>query len=812
MEVSNIYSAVMVGCQYDENYIEEFEAATGMSVEDVTKEYALCQLDTFGKSTGLQDLVDKYAIDQETFTDKLSSAITGLGMTCIVLGSIATFVFPPAAPFLLTAGKYISLGGMFIDNALDLVDDSTDKDGLTKEELGENALETGVEAISYLSGRMIGGFTGNVNTNVTSAILEKGGKELVAKLVGQGAETTLDFILSLGADYIITQGESYITTGEFIDLDEFFSFDRIFGEGKNQIIGILVGNASAKISDYQKSVISIAGVKISAGDLDGARADLKKAGINVNDKNFADFVRNVQEINAKNPEIFKLPEEKLPSLTSGQNENNTTPEGENTKPQELNKNGTIPESEITSSQNKKKKGDMDPKEIDPEVIIPEEVEQTGDEPEVDVEMPEEEENTSILKEIIESMQREDNSVEITGDRIAEIVNIIKNKFPATKFSDTEIDDITVNEELSSNAVALNATFEEHIGEVEQSTRNRFSGLKSVNADNITARAKSDESTFGKLASKFKHGNLTSTDIETCSSAIGDAYGTRIQMNSVDTDVAKTTITEALDGTGITYEQFVGYVTGKATFDEVTTQKLSEIKAPVLDTLKTAQSQEVVDRLVHVINQANSNDPPVITELNNYGGTVSSYFTDAQLQQIAVAYRDKYGKPLDIVTKLDLESLPDGEVNVDDDYNSIVKTDNATYTDKGATKDSGYTSSQMNTKHKLSDGTVGNGELQIRGTEVNAFADVEHIPYDIRQGKIKPDDPKYATVYSLIKNMDDTTYENYTRYLTAVYDTLSLKELGIPVDGEPDIKTFMKDSVLSGDDLLLLSRAGLEKLH
>ena len=39
------------------------------------------------------------------------------------------------------------------------------------------------------------------------------------------------------------------------------------------------------------------------------------------------------------------------------------------------------------------------------------------------------------------------------------------------FADTEITDPTVNQQLSSNAVALNATFEANIGEVEAKTKN-----------------------------------------------------------------------------------------------------------------------------------------------------------------------------------------------------------------------------------------------------------------------------------------------------------------------------------------------------
>ena len=328
MEVSNIYSAMMVGCQYDENYMEEFEAATGMSVEDVTKEYALCQLDTFGKSTGLQDLVEKYSQDQEGFADKLSAAITTVGMTCIVVGAVVSFVFPPAAPVgaaLMTAGKYVSLGGMFVDNAMDLVDDTTDKDGLTKEELSENALETGVEVVSYATGRAIGGLTNNINTAVSSAATQAGASNVTSYIAGQAAETTADMILSLGADYAIAQGQSLITTGEFMDSSEYWSLDRFLGEGKNQLIGILTGLSSAKInnSSGQAAVYATAGKMVLDGDSTGARAYLETSGVKVDDTSFDDFQRTVIEAN---------PDASLPRLEAPKENND--PEIEVDKPVE----------------------------------------------------------------------------------------------------------------------------------------------------------------------------------------------------------------------------------------------------------------------------------------------------------------------------------------------------------------------------------------------------------------------------------------------------------------------------------------------
>ena len=304
MEVSQIYSAVMVGCQYDEDYIEKFEEATGKSIEDISKEYALCQMETFGRSTGIQDLVEKYAEDQNSFADKLSMAISTVGITCIVAGAVVSFVFPPAAPVgiaLMTAGKYISLSGMFVDNAMDLVNDSTDSDGLTKEEIGDIALETGVEAVSYMAGRGIGKLTsGVVNPFVTNKAASAGIGKVGQYVLGQTAETTADAALSLGTDFVIAQGQSIITTGQFMDADDYWSMDRLLGEGKNQLIGILTGLSSSKVNAYQQGIISTAQGKILSGDIEGARDYLRSSGMNMSDADFDGFVEQVDSVRAMN--------------------------------------------------------------------------------------------------------------------------------------------------------------------------------------------------------------------------------------------------------------------------------------------------------------------------------------------------------------------------------------------------------------------------------------------------------------------------------------------------------------------------------
>ncbi|MCD7780280.1 MAG: hypothetical protein LUH05_06365, partial [Candidatus Gastranaerophilales bacterium] len=356
----------------------------------------------------------------------------------------------------------------------------------------------------------------------------------------------------------------------------------------------------------------------------------------------------------------------------------------------------------------------------------------------------------------------------------------------------------IEQELNKNAENMNKLFKSNIKDATDQIDNEFGALSSVEKDGVTGRAKSQKSILAKLEKKFKDGKLKSTSTEACTDAIGDAYGTRVQIKSLSTERSKEIIEDCLSGSDITYEQFIKYMNGDTlNLDDASITALNEMKGTIIDLLKEEQTQEVVDQLVDAI----GNGRLTITELNNYGDDISSYFTNAQLQEIADAYYIQTGEKLTLVTaddftngsgtKFDMNSSSDYTVNID--------------TSK-AVKDSGYATSQMNTQQLLKDGTTGNGELQIRGSALNEFADAEHIPYDIKSGKITDIDTKYSDVYGTIKSMiEDGTYDNYNQYIVDTYQHLRLQELGIETV-KPDITSYVSD--LSEETASLLSMEGL----
>ena len=405
----------------------------------------------------------------------------------------------------------------------------------------------------------------------------------------------------------------------------------------------------------------------------------------------------------------------------------------------------------------------------------------------------------------------DETVTVENSAVAENVQAeeVKAQTPTHKAAETNTASKDLNEEikteLTSNAQQIKVNTEKHLDEAKRQITDVFGDAETVkNGGEITARAKGEDSILAKLSKKYKNNKLKTTDLADSERAIGDAYGSRIQLKSVGSEEAKSIIEKGLDGTDVSYADFVNYIQGnKGVLTAAQIEELDAVSSSVLDSLKEAQTGEIVDLLVKGIDDGSI----TITELNNYGDDISSYFTKAQNQRIADAYAAKNpGKKLDVVTQINkdsenalLEPLFDNETGELTGY--VKNTDSAVYKSKGATKDSGYASSQMNVVHKFKDGTTGLGELQIRGTKLNALADAEHIPYDIRSGKITAENTKYADIYKTIKSMSKESYEQYNQYLKDCYQSIRLSELGIETKlPTMDGLSFVADSAFGGGDM------------
>lgn len=370
------------------------------------------------------------------------------------------------------------------------------------------------------------------------------------------------------------------------------------------------------------------------------------------------------------------------------------------------------------------------------------------------------------------------------------------------------------EQLQNSAEHLNDAYKKNIKKVKKEYEGYFDDLDTV--ETVSARAKGEDSVFAKLESKYDSGSLQSTDLAACAEKIGDGYGVRIQLKSLSKEDARDIVSKALEGTGKSYDDFLTAVKSGET--------LSQEYLTAIDSLKEAQTGEFVETLIQKIKSKDiilADD-----EFNNYGTEISSYLTNKQLKQIADAYSEATnGAQLKFVNKSQVSPEPEDIVKVD--YKDSVSTLTEKQLKK-AQKDSGYVSTQANIKSSKTSGTpLADTELQIRGVEVNDFADIEHIPYDIRQGKITSADTKYSDIFTAIKGMSKESYEAYNKYLTETYKYLRLKEMGITIDipklsttltyGTQDelIKAGLEGSVeagaeLSSDIIKSLTREGLSK--
>ena len=338
--------------------------------------------------------------------------------------------------------------------------------------------------------------------------------------------------------------------------------------------------------------------------------------------------------------------------------------------------------------------------------------------------------------------------------------------------------------LKRNSIIINRRIESLISEAQSQIEAIFSDTKSKN--NITARVKSEDSIYKKLLRKFKDNELKSTEINDCLNAIADAYGTRMTIKNLTPEESDKIIATTLkeENSSLTKEDILNYLNGTPS-EYNDKNQLFEITQKVINKLKTAQTQEVVDTLIKAILKKEIN----ITELNNYGDIISSYFTEEQVHLISKAYKSVTNEALNVVT-----STKDGNGRKvsEGSYSEPIIGEYMINNEEKAIKPSGYATCQMNVVHEFSDKTSGLGEFQIRGSMLDEFANAEHIPYDIRKGKITKDDKKYTEIYQTIKGMNEESYNAYNSYLAAIYKWLRLQELGIKTD-KPILKTFMQNT-------------------
>ena len=209
-----------------------------------------------------------------------------------------------------------------------------------------------------------------------------------------------------------------------------------------------------------------------------------------------------------------------------------------------------------------------------------------------------------------------------------------------------------------------------------------------------------------------------------------------------------------------------------------------------------QSQPYVDRLIGVMTafaEGRTNKKP--TRISNYKGADGiPYFSERQLREIQL-HAKKCGIKLSVVTEFDVKHNSHFSPEELKMYRKVLTT---------KVREAGYTALQVNFEN--ADGTI--FEWQLRGKEVDFFAEREHLPYDLRTNKdITGGNPEVGVLVEDVKNLlkEDNIkpedYAEYNNYLTAHYRHLRYVELGIPSEAPKLPAKF--DSRLKAENLDLL---------
>ncbi len=326
---------------------------------------------------------------------------------------------------------------------------------------------------------------------------------------------------------------------------------------------------------------------------------------------------------------------------------------------------------------------------------------------------------------------------------------------------------------------------------------------------INGRGKSVSSIESKLVKEILDLEVKDLTDATLTNLVKDSYGFRVipgPVQRADIDVktilrnAAQTHKDQFGDSSIPLEDALSdfYTNG---FNGAIWKQLSDKqRLAVRDIAIENRSDAFVDKIIELVSAGKID----ISKISNYSTSLDEklpYFTANQLYQISDAVEARTGKKI-----------------------PIVSYDGDDFIRKGSTRDSGYTAGQMNLNVVGSDDLM---ELQFRDAEVDVFAELEHVPYDIQENKLTVRGSKYDAHRKVLNNLDTAGQKLYEKYRSDIYTYYRLKALGVKNCTKPDIvqmfeeaikrggKVFKKDYITTAErnrQLNLISENGLKELH
>ena len=639
---------------------------------------------------------------------------------------------------------------------------------------GDLAKQVAISAGTAAVGAGIGKFTGNIinpyATSMTNSVV-----------LGNAAEIASDMTLSLGADYLIASAQA----GEFVDKDEFFSWDRILGEGQNQIRGLLIGIASSKAN----GVDTVSADAVRAGFDGKTSVEIDDIPVKTDTETDIPTTNKVEGIDNTTTELptIKIDDTSIPATQqevvkiAGElilKENNVQ------KAEELLKAYGMTDAQITNFINETK--------IVSEKVNTNEVNNNANSTENNTN----EVNTNEVNNNANSTENNTNAV--TNKETTEI-NPTENQGMETKVvSEVQNEDgTTAIKQYTFTGKNVNGEDSEYIQEIKYN----YNEKGEVSDADVTIKIDGRNIETYKVVGNKEVPEFTPTQIYQIQQ-VRENYAKEINAELIEQfPVAYNQFTSLFDGIatdtnaikarqGDIYEVEGNIMYGRPkTIDSLGDKIVNKIKkgnnVPDLDAARKIVEDGIGTRLiVEEVNEENmqvitnrlceeiENGSIEITEINNYRGeNLPPYFTEKQIDQLKNAVTAK--KKQDEANGIYNNSTRDFKV--------------ISGSEKKATKESGYTACQINVVYK--NGAL--GEVQIRGREMDQLAEVEHIPYDTKQGKkLKP---KYDNAVEMIKSLSDEDYANYQKYWQEMYAYAVKTERGIPCN-KPELPNGIPEAI------------------
>ncbi len=228
----------ITNCIYDDltKNLKTNMSQYGINTDTLVQDYMDLSLEAFGKNSqvDLEKLVTDYTKDQTGFVNTFNGIVQTTGTVLLIGGSIVAIVSSggaatPIAMGMITAGRTISMVGIFGGDALSLIEEATSKN-VSSGEIRNILIDAGQDLALHYSGRLIGKFSNAVHSKIADTFIEKGLSKAGAQALGNLGEVLVDMPLSLLADYGITGSVN------------------LSGEGFSQLLSVMTGIATEKIN------------------------------------------------------------------------------------------------------------------------------------------------------------------------------------------------------------------------------------------------------------------------------------------------------------------------------------------------------------------------------------------------------------------------------------------------------------------------------------------------------------------------------------------------------------------------------------